>query len=70
MLTDQAILRHIERQPHQSAGYKQLVRELNLRGEDRRLLAERLEALVKSARLIETGATATRWPNMLLRGRT
>jgi ribonuclease R len=55
MLTDQAILRHIERQPHQSAGYKQLVRELNLRGDDRRLLAERLEALVKSARLIETG---------------
>jgi ribonuclease R len=55
MLNDQAILRHIERQPHQSAGYKQLVREMNLRGDDRRLLAERLEALVKSARLIETG---------------
>ena len=55
MLTDQAILRHIERQPHHSAGYKQLVRELNLRGDDRRLLAERLDALVKSARLIETG---------------
>jgi len=55
MLTDQAILRHIERQPHHSAGYKQLVREMNLRGEDRRLLAERLDALVKSARLIETG---------------
>ncbi len=54
MLTDQAILRHIERQPHHSAGYKQLVRELNLRGEDRRLLAERLDGLVKSARLIET----------------
>jgi len=55
MITDQVILRHIERQPHHSAGYKQLVRELNLRGDDRRLLAERLEALVKSARLIETG---------------
>jgi ribonuclease R len=55
MLTDQAILRHIERQPHHSAGYKQLVREMNLRGDERRLLAERLEALVKSARLIETG---------------
>src|SRR5271170_6093569 len=55
MLTDQVILRHIERQPHHSAGYKQLVRELNLRGDDRRLLAERLESLVKSARLIETG---------------
>ena len=55
MLTDQAILRHIERQPHHSAGYKQLVREMNLRGDDRRLLAERLLALVKSVRLIETG---------------
>ena len=55
MLTDQAILRHIERQPHHSAGYKQLVREMNLRGPERQQLAERLQALVKSARLIETG---------------
>jgi ribonuclease R len=55
MLTDQAILRHIERQPHHSAGYKQLVREMNLRGQERQQLAERLQALVKSARLIETG---------------
>ena len=55
MISDQAILRHIERQPHHSAGYKQLIRELNLRGEERRQLAERLQALVKSARLIETG---------------
>ncbi len=55
MLTDQAILRHIERQPHQSAGYKQLIREMNLRGQERQQLAERLQALVKSARLIETG---------------
>ncbi len=55
MLTDQAILRHIERQPRHSAGFKQLIRELNLRGEERRQLAERLQALVKSARLVETG---------------
>ncbi len=55
MLTDQTILRHIERQPHHSAGYKQLVREMGLRGEERQQLAERLQALVKSARLIETG---------------
>ena len=55
MLTDQAILRHLERQPHHSAGYKQLVREMGLRGEERQQLAERLQALVKSARLIETG---------------
>ncbi len=55
MLTDQAILRHIECQPHHSAGYKQLVREMNLRGPERQQLAERLQELVKSARLIETG---------------
>jgi ribonuclease R len=55
MLTDQAILSHIERQPHRSAGFKQLVREMGLRGDERRQLAERLQALVKSAWLIETG---------------
>jgi len=55
MLTDQTILRHIERQPHHSAGHKQLVREMGLRGEERQQLAERLATLVKSGRLIETG---------------
>jgi ribonuclease R len=55
MLTDQAILSHIERQPHRAAGFKQLVREMGLRGDERRQLAERLQALVKSARLIENG---------------
>jgi len=55
MITDQAILRHIERQPHRSAGFKQLVREMSVRGDDRRLLAECLQALVKSGRLIEAG---------------
>ncbi len=54
MITDQAILRHIERQPNRSAGYKQLVREMSVRGSDRRVLAERLESLVKGGRLIET----------------
>ena len=55
MLADQAILSHIERQPHRSAGFKQLVREMKVRGEERRQLAERLQALVKGGRLIETG---------------
>ncbi len=55
MLSDQSILSHIERQPHRSAGFKQLVREMRLRGSERQQLAERLQALVKSARLIETG---------------
>jgi ribonuclease R len=55
MITDQAILHQIGRQPHRSAGYKQLVREMSVRGNDRRVLAERLEAMVKGGRLIETG---------------
>ncbi len=55
MLSDQTILSHIERQPHRSAGFKQLVREMRLRGSERQQLVERLQALVKSARLIETG---------------
>ena len=55
MITDQNILRHIERQPHRSAGFKQLVREMSVRGNDRRILAERLQAMVKSGRLIEAG---------------
>ncbi len=55
MLTDKSILRHIEQQPHQSAGYKQLVREMALRGQERQQLGERLLALVKSGQLIETG---------------
>jgi ribonuclease R len=54
MLTDTAILRQIERQPHRSAGFKQLIREMGLRGSERQRLAERLQALVKGGRLIET----------------
>src|SRR5271167_477491 len=53
MLTDASILRHFERQPHRAAGFKQLVRELSLRGDERQQLAERLQALVKGGRLIE-----------------
>src|ERR1022692_1181788 len=41
MLTDQAILSHIERQPHRSAGFKQLVREMG------RTYLERLEYRVR-----------------------
>ena len=54
MISDQAILNHIERQPHRSAGYKQLVREMSLRGSERRELEERLRSLVERGRLIET----------------
>src|SRR5205085_1514123 len=53
MISDRTILNHIERQPHQSAGYKQLVRELGVRGEKRDQLEARLAALVKRGELVE-----------------
>jgi ribonuclease R len=53
VLTDTAILRRIERQPKQTAGFKQLVRELGVRGEERRELALRLAALVRRGELVE-----------------
>ncbi|HEV2115829.1 MAG TPA: RNB domain-containing ribonuclease [Terriglobales bacterium] len=54
MVSDSAILKKIERQPRHTAGYKQLVRELGVRGNDRRELAERLRQLVARGELVET----------------
>jgi ribonuclease R len=51
MLSDSTILKKIERQPKRSAGFKQLVREFGLHGEERRELSERLQKLVKSGQL-------------------
>ncbi len=53
MVNDRSILERIEGQPNRSAGYKQLIRELGLRGNERRELQERIAALVKSGKLIE-----------------
>jgi ribonuclease R len=52
MLSDTAILAHLGRQSKRQAGYKQLVRELGLHGEERRELEQRLQKLVKSGALI------------------
>ncbi|MGC2193938.1 MAG: VacB/RNase II family 3'-5' exoribonuclease, partial [Terriglobales bacterium] len=52
MLSDSAILKKIEHQPRRAAGFKQLVRELGLRGEQRRELDERLERMVASGQLV------------------
>ena len=52
-LSDSAILRKIERQPRHTAGYKQLVRELGVRGNERRDLADRLRQLVARGELVE-----------------
>ena len=54
MISDSAILRKIEQQPRQNAGFKQLVRELRAHGAERRHLEERLSELVKSGKLRES----------------
>ena len=50
---DSEILRHIRRQPKGTAGFKQLVRELGVKGPERRDLAERLERLAASGQLMQ-----------------
>ncbi len=52
MLSDSIILKHISRQPKHAAGYKQLVRELGLHGDERRQLNDRLQKLVRTGALI------------------
>ena len=52
MVSDTTILRKIEQQPKQSAGLKQLVRELGVRGEDRRAFVDRLHQLVHRGELV------------------
>ena len=55
MISDRQILQHIERQPKSSAGFKQLVRELGLRGNERRELDARLRAMLRNGELVEIG---------------
>jgi ribonuclease R len=53
MLDAAQLLEHIGRLPHGRAGYKQLVRELGLRGDERRELDLLLQRLVERGRLLE-----------------
>jgi ribonuclease R len=53
MLSDPAILKKIGHQPKHTAGFKQLIRELGIHGDDRRELHERLERLVHSGHLVK-----------------
>ena len=53
MLSDNAILKKIEQQPKRAAGFKQLVRELGVRGDERRELDDRLDRLVAGGRLLK-----------------
>jgi ribonuclease R len=63
MIADSTILKHIARQPKQGAGFKQLVRELGLHGEERRELDERLQKLVASGALIRSDSDRYVLPN-------
>ncbi len=54
MITEKLIERHLERLPHQSAGYKQLIRELGLHGAQRRELEEKLAEMVERGKLVLT----------------
>ncbi len=56
MLSDASILKHIGKEPKRTAGFKQLVRELGLRGDERRELDERLQKMVASGALIAEGS--------------
>src|SRR5271165_3235867 len=52
MLSDSTILKHIARQPKRAAGFKQLVRELGLHGDERRELDSLLQKMVARGTLI------------------
>jgi ribonuclease R len=53
MLADAIILKKIQRQPKHVAGYKQLVRELGLHGDDRKELSGRLQKMVSRGELVQ-----------------
>ena len=71
-LSDSAILRHIARQPKQTASHKQLLRELGVKGEARRELTDRLYALVSKGELLQVDSEryaipqATKGRNLLV----
>jgi ribonuclease R len=50
-VSDSAILKKIERQPNRAAGYKQLVRELAVKGDARGELSDSLQRLASSGQL-------------------
>jgi len=53
MLSDAIILKKIQRQPKQAAGYKQLVRELGLHGNERKELSGRLQKMISGGQLVK-----------------
>jgi ribonuclease R len=56
MLSDSIILKKIQRQPKQTAGYKQLLRELGLHGAERKQLTGRLQKMVSGGQLVQVAS--------------
>ncbi len=56
MLSDSTILKHIARQPKRAAGFKQLVRELGLHGDERAEIDGRLQKMVAAGALVALGS--------------
>jgi len=56
MLPESTILKHIAKQPKRAAGFKQLVRELGLRGDERRELDSLLQKMVARGTLLSVGS--------------
>jgi ribonuclease R len=54
VLSDAALIQYISGLPHARANFKQLVRELKARGEDRQRLEDSLDRLAERGELIET----------------
>jgi ribonuclease R len=63
MLSDSAILKKIAQQPKHAAGFKQLARELGLRGEQRRELNDRLDRLVSGGQLLKVDSDRYAFPS-------
>src|ERR1051326_4894651 len=55
MFTDSLILRKISQQPRHTAGFKQLIRELSLHGEERQALQSHLSDMVARGELTQDG---------------
>ena len=63
MLSDSAILKKIAQQSKHAAGFKQLARELGLRGEQRRELNDRLDRLVSGGQLVKVDSDRYAMPS-------
>ena len=55
MITDNEILRYIGKQPKHTAGFKQLIHDLGIRGRDRRTVQDTLRHMVRRKKLVPIG---------------